>query len=233
MGVAGADVGQSFVLLTGFGGLLAGAISMGLGEWVSVRSSKEAFERQVSIERDELRLMPEEEQEELALIYEAKGLDPVDARRMAESHPREPQSALDTLTREELGMSEEEAGNPWTAAAASFSLFAVGALLPILPWLFASGMLGLGLSAVFSGFGLFALGAATSSSPAEGCCSREGDAAVRACRGRRDLPGRHGNRWNDRRVAAWEPAAGRPDGGYSILISISKRRVAVVMAVTR
>lgn len=162
MGVAGADVSRDFVLLTGFGGLLAGAISMGLGEWVSVRSSREAFERQVAIERDELRLMPEEEAEELALIYEAKGLDPVDARRMADRILKDPEIALDTLTREELGMSEEEAGSPWTAAASSFSLFAIGALLPILPWLFASGALGLALSAMFSGIGLFGLGAATS-----------------------------------------------------------------------
>lgn len=162
MGVAGADPGRDFVLLTGFGGLLAGAISMGLGEWISVRSSAEAFERQVSIERDELELMPQEEAEELALIYEAKGLDPIDARRMADRIVRNPDSALDTLTREELGMSSDEVGNAWTAAGTSFALFAVGALLPILPWLFASGMLGLALSAAASGIGLFALGAATS-----------------------------------------------------------------------
>jgi VIT1/CCC1 family predicted Fe2+/Mn2+ transporter len=162
MGIAGADPGRSVVLLTGFGGLLAGAISMGLGEWVSVRSSAEAFERQVSIEREELLLMPEEEADELALIYEAKGLSAAEARSMARRIVANPESALDTLTREELGMSSEEVGNPWTAASTSFILFAVGALLPILPWLFVGGILGVALSAIFSGVGLFALGAVTS-----------------------------------------------------------------------
>lgn len=162
MGVAGADPGRDVVLLTGFGGLLAGAISMGLGEWVSVRSSAEAFERQVAIERDELALMPEEEADELALIYEAKGLHPDEARAMAQRIVKSPESALDTLTREELGMSADEVGNAWTAAITSFLLFALGAIFPIFPWLFASGPTGVALSAVFSGAGLFFLGAATS-----------------------------------------------------------------------
>ncbi len=162
MGIAGADPGRDVVLLAGFGGLLAGAISMGLGEWVSVRSSTEAFDRQVAIERDELELMPEEEADELALIYEAKGLHPDDARVMAQRIVKNTESALDTLTREELGMSRDEAGNAWTAAITSFVLFSLGAIFPILPWLFSDGLTGVALSALFSGVGLFALGAATS-----------------------------------------------------------------------
>ena len=162
MGIAGASPGRDVVLLTGFGGLLAGAISMGLGEWVSVRSSAEAFERQVSIERDELLMMPQEEADELALIYEAKGLTPADARRMAQRIVTNPESALDTLTREELGMSQQEVGNPWTAASTSAVLFVLGALVPILPWIFTGGALGVALSALFSAIGLFTLGTATS-----------------------------------------------------------------------
>ena len=161
MGVAGAAPGREFVVLAGLGGLLAGAISMALGEWVSVRSSAEAFERQVAIERDELAMMPEEEEEELFLIYRAKGLAEDDARAMAKRILSNHEAALDTLTREELGMSEGEAGNPWVAAATSFVTFAVGAVLPILPWLFAGGGLALPLSAVLSAAGLFATGAIT------------------------------------------------------------------------
>jgi VIT1/CCC1 family predicted Fe2+/Mn2+ transporter len=162
MGVAGADPGHAWILRTGFAGLVAGAASMGLGEWVSVKSSAEAFERQVAIERDEIALMPQEETEELALIYEAKGLDAADARRMAERIVGNPETALDTLTREELGMSADEVGNPWTAAITSAGLFSLGALMPILPWLLASGLTGVLLSALFGGIWLFGLGAATS-----------------------------------------------------------------------
>ncbi|MEO8540482.1 MAG: VIT1/CCC1 family protein [bacterium] len=161
MGVAGADPGKSFVLLAGIGGLLAGSISMALGEWISVRSSAEAFERQVAIEREELELMPEEEEEELFLIYRAKGLTDDDARTTAKRILSNPATALDTLTREELGMSAGEAGNAWVAAATSLTTFSAGAVLPVIPWLFIGGLTGLILSAILSAAGLFLTGAVT------------------------------------------------------------------------
>lgn len=161
MGVAGADPGKSFVLLAGIGGLLAGSISMALGEWISVRSSAEAFERQVAIEREELELMPEEEEEELFLIYRAKGLPDGEARTMAKRILSNHATALDTLTREELGMSAGEAGNAWVAAVTSFTTFSAGAIVPVLPWLAVGGTTGLVLSAVLSGLGLFGTGAIT------------------------------------------------------------------------
>ena len=161
MSVAGAAPGRDFVLLAGVGGLLAGAISMALGEWVSVRSSAEAFARQVAIEREELEANPEEEEEELVLIYQAKGLAEADARATAKRILATPQTALDTLVREELGMSESEAGNAWVAAGTSFVTFALGAVIPILPWLFLGGSTGLALSGVLSAAGLFFTGAVT------------------------------------------------------------------------
>jgi VIT1/CCC1 family predicted Fe2+/Mn2+ transporter len=162
MGVAGADPGRDVVILSGIAGLLAGSLSMALGEWISVRSSAEAFERQVSIEREELAEMPEEEEEELTLIYQAKGLSASDARSTARQILSNQQTALDTLTREELGMSAEEAGNPWVAAVSSFLMFSAGAILPVLPWLFVGGLAGIAASAAASGLGLFAVGAVIS-----------------------------------------------------------------------
>lgn len=160
MGVAGADPGRNIVVLSGIAGLLAGSLSMALGEWVSVRSSTEAFQRQVRIEKQELEEMPEEEEEELALIYQAKGLSPEDARATAKRIIQDEATALDTLVREELGMTEEEAGSPWAAAVSSFLMFTAGAFVPVLPWLFAGGMAAVVLSIILSGLGLFTLGAA-------------------------------------------------------------------------
>lgn len=159
MGVAGATPGREVVFLAGMAGLLAGAFSMALGEWISVRSSAEAFERQLEIERDELELMPEEEQEELTLIYQAKGFSREEAKAFAERIMADPETALDTLVREELGLSAEESGNPWVAAIASFILFAFGAFVPLLPWLFGGGAIAVALSAILSGLALFGAGA--------------------------------------------------------------------------
>lgn len=161
-GVAGASPGRDVVLLTGLAGLLAGSLSMALGEWISVRSSAESFEKQMAVEREELAMFPEEEEEELALIYQAKGLGVEDARRMAHSIMQNEEIALDTLAREELGMAPEEAGNPWVAAVASFLLFAVGAILPVFPWIFIGGAGAVVASGIAAGIGLFAAGAATS-----------------------------------------------------------------------
>lgn len=162
MGVAGADPGRTFVLLSGLTGLLAGSFSMALGEWVSVRSSVEAFERELAVERDEIAANPEEEMEELALIYEAKGLPPAQAREAAARIFEDREAALDTLAREELGMAPGEAGSPWVAAITSFLLFAAGALLPVLPWIFVGGVTAVVASGVLAAIGLFAAGAATS-----------------------------------------------------------------------
>jgi VIT1/CCC1 family predicted Fe2+/Mn2+ transporter len=161
LGVAGASPGRDVVILAGVGGLLAGSISMALGEWISVRSSAEAFERQLAIERAELEFMPEEEEEELFLIYRAKGLSEAEARSASKRLLSNPASALDTLAREELGMAGNEAGNPWVAAGTSFATFSVGAVIPILAWLFVGGAPAVIGSAVCSAFGLFATGAVT------------------------------------------------------------------------
>jgi len=160
MGVAGASPGQDVVLLGGLTGLLAGSLSMALGEWISVRSSAEAFDRQIAIEREELAAFPQEEMEELALIYQAKGLSPEVARTTAAAIVARPETALDTLAREELGMSPDEGGNAWVASTTSFLAFAVGALLPVVPWLFVGGAWGVAASAIASALGLFLVGAA-------------------------------------------------------------------------
>ncbi len=162
MGVAGADPGQKFVFLSGMTGLLAGAFSMALGEWVSVRSSAEAFERELAIERDEIDMLPEEEKAELALIFESRGLTHEQAEQAAEQIFRDPEAALDTLAREELGMSPDEVGSPWVAAITSFLLFAIGAFLPVVPWIFTGGPVAVAASAILAGIGLFGAGAATS-----------------------------------------------------------------------
>jgi len=161
MGVAGANPGRSVVFLTGFAGLLAGSFSMALGEWLSVRSSAESFERQLRVEREELEAMPEEEEAELTLIYQAKGLSEPEARAAARRIVQNPETALDTLAREELGMSAGEVGNPWVAGGTSFFLFALGAILPVAPWLFAGGTVALVASAIAAGFGLVLAGAVT------------------------------------------------------------------------
>ncbi|HMS58751.1 MAG TPA: VIT1/CCC1 transporter family protein [Tepidiformaceae bacterium] len=161
MGVAGADPGRDVVFLAGLAGLLAGAFSMALGEWISVRSSAESFERQMAIEREELEFLPEEEEEELTLIYQAKGLPREDAALFASHIMKNKESALDTLAREELGMSPDEAGNAWVAAITSFVLFVIGAAVPLLPWMFGGGAAATAASAIAAGAALFLAGAVT------------------------------------------------------------------------
>ncbi|NWF80475.1 MAG: VIT1/CCC1 transporter family protein [Chloroflexi bacterium] len=161
MGVAGANPEGRAVLVAGLAGLLAGAFSMALGEWISVQSSRELYERQIVIERDELEQNPAEEQEELALIYQAKGLPEEQARALAARLVADPANALDTLAREELGVDPDElGGSAWEAAISSFLLFAVGAIVPVLPFLFLSGLAAVGLSVALSTLGLFGIGAA-------------------------------------------------------------------------
>ena len=158
-GFAGAGPGRSAILLAGVAGLLAGASSMALGEWISVTSSREAAEAQIESEREELRLDPEAERDELALIYQAKGLPQAEAEALANVLLKDPQHALATLAREELGIVPEELGSPWSAATASFILFAIGAIIPVTPFFFGEGGPYVAASAIASGVGLFALGA--------------------------------------------------------------------------
>jgi VIT1/CCC1 family predicted Fe2+/Mn2+ transporter len=161
MGVAGAQLSRTSVLITGLSGLLAGAGSMALGEWISVQSSREYEQHELEIERRELELDPEGEREELAAIYAAKGLSTEDAARMAETVLADPERALDTMAREELGIDPELlGGSPWSAAISSFLLFAVGAVLPILPYFFVGGNWGVVASTSLSTVGLFGIGAA-------------------------------------------------------------------------
>ena len=162
MGVAGASSAGDAVVIAGVAGLLAGSLSMALGEWLSVQSSRELYANQIAIEREELAAFPEEEEEELRLIYEAKGFDPVDARRLAHRVlSGDPQVALDTMAREELGIDPDElGGSAWTAAITSFVLFALGALVPLLPFLLTDGIGAIVVSAALSGLALFVLGAA-------------------------------------------------------------------------
>lgn len=160
MGVAGAEFSEGAVLIAGLAGLLAGASSMAIGEWVSVQSSRELYEREIAIEAEEIAEIPEEEEEELALIYQAKGLPAEQARELARHIMANEEAALHTLAREELGIEPEEmGGSPWTAAGASFLLFALGAVLPVVAFAFLDGVAAVALSLTLSGVALFALGA--------------------------------------------------------------------------
>ena len=134
MGIAGANAEPGTVLMTGVAGLLAGALSMAAGEYVSVRSQRDMYEYQIALEREELAEYPEEEAEELALIYQARGLEIEQARAMARTLLSRPEQALDVLAREELGLNPDDLGSPLGAAVSSFLAFAVGASLPLLPF---------------------------------------------------------------------------------------------------
>ena len=162
LGVAGASVAPSAILLSGIAGLLAGAFSMAAGEYVSVRSQREFYEYQIALEREELDQYPQEEAAELALIYQAKGVGKEEARRMADALLRDPDRALDTLAREELGLNPEELGAPLGAAISSFLAFFLGALIPLLPYLLLSGAAAFQGTLVATGISLFGIGAAIS-----------------------------------------------------------------------
>jgi vacuolar iron transporter family protein len=161
MGVAGAAVASSQILLTGLAGLLAGAISMALGEWISVQSSRELYEKQLRTEKEEIASAPEEETEELALIYQARGLPESSARQLATQIMKNRETAIETLAREELAIDPEDLGGSASEAAlTSFALFAVGAAIPILPFIALHGLTAVAVSAVLSAGGLFLVGAA-------------------------------------------------------------------------
>ena len=134
---------------------------MALGEWLSVQSSRELYERQIEIEKSEISHNPAQEEEELALIYQAKGLDESQARATAAHIMSDRTNALQTLAREELGINPQElGGSAWEAAITSFFLFALGAIIPVLPYVFFTGTTGIIASASFSAVGLFIIGAA-------------------------------------------------------------------------
>jgi VIT1/CCC1 family predicted Fe2+/Mn2+ transporter len=161
MGVAGVAMSAKSILLTGMAGLLAGAISMALGEWISVQSSRELYEEQMAREKEEIDFDPQEEVEELVLIYRARGLGEPEARELATRLMSDPDTALETLARDELGIDPDElGGSAWEAAITSFLLFAVGAILPVLPYFFMSGFGAIVVSAGLSTAGLFFIGAA-------------------------------------------------------------------------
>lgn len=161
MGVAGATNSNTDVLIAGLAGLLAGAGSMALGEWLSVQSSRELYVHQIKIEAEEIAENPAEEQEELSLIYQSKGLPEERARELASHLMADTGSILDTLAREELGIDPEElGGSAYEAAFTSFFLFALGAIFPIFPYFFWSGAGAIYVSLTVSAIGLFLIGAA-------------------------------------------------------------------------
>jgi VIT1/CCC1 family predicted Fe2+/Mn2+ transporter len=139
MGFAGSGASRSAVLLAGVAGLLAGSFSMAAGEYVSMSGQREMFEREIALEAAELQEKPEEELEELVLIYRAKGMPTTQAREVATRIMSDRNVALDTLAREELGLNPDELGSPWSAAVSSLLAFAVGALVVVLPYLVTGG----------------------------------------------------------------------------------------------
>ncbi len=162
MGVVGADFAPATILATGFAGLLAGACSMAMGEWLSVNSARELYESQIATEATELEQVPEEEKEELVLIYQAKGLAEDEARRLADRLMADKSTALDTLVREELGIDPEElGGSAWAAAGTSFLLFAIGAIVPVTPFVALTGTPAVIGSLILSGLAMAGIGAGT------------------------------------------------------------------------
>ena len=160
MGVAGATGGKQEILLAGIAGLLAGALSMAMGEYISVKSSQELYENQMNLEMEELENNPEGEEKELALIYITKGKNEEQANKMAKDIISNKEQAHEILVREELGINVEDLkGSPMEAALSSFGMFAIGATIPVIPFFFVQGMAAILLSISFSAIGLFLIGA--------------------------------------------------------------------------
>ena len=159
LGVAGAGAATGSVLTAGVAGLLAGALSMAAGEYVSVRSQREMYEYQIALEREELAEYPQEEAEELALIYQARGVELSQARTVSQALLANPAKALDVLAREELGLNPDDLGSPWQAAATSFVAFGLGAAVPLIPFLLgASGSNATASAVAITLVALFAVG---------------------------------------------------------------------------
>ncbi len=155
LGTAGAHPGPAFIRLAGVAGLLGGSFSMAAGEYVSMTGQREAFERELDVERSELAAHPQAEQAELEQIYRGRGMTPAVAEQAAEDVMADPETALTTHAREELGIDPQHLGAPVQAALASFASFALGALIPLLPFLSGKG----GRDAVILTIVLTALGA--------------------------------------------------------------------------
>jgi vacuolar iron transporter family protein len=162
MGIAGATPDPKFILLSGIAGLLAGAFSMAAGEYISVQSQREVLQRQIALARAELAAIPEEEKEDLVGIYVSKGIPEPDARRIADKIFEDPETALETLVRERLGLDATQISSPWSAAGGSFAAFCLGAIVPVIPYLFGGGTLILVTTFVASLAALFAVGALVS-----------------------------------------------------------------------
>jgi VIT1/CCC1 family predicted Fe2+/Mn2+ transporter len=162
LGIAGANASQHIIVLAGMAGLLAGASSMGAGEYISVRSQREVFEYQIAIEKKELEEYPEEEAQELSLIYQARGLSQAEADKLAQFMVDHPDTGLNALAREELGLNPEELVSPYGAMISSFISFALGALLPLLPFLIGNSPWNLTISMTITAMALFAIGAVLS-----------------------------------------------------------------------
>jgi VIT1/CCC1 family predicted Fe2+/Mn2+ transporter len=160
VGVAGAHVSAHNVILTGMAGLAAGAFSMATGEYVSVASQEELTRAEIAIEKAEIARVPQAEEAELAAIYVERGVEPVLAKEVARQLSVDPEQAWRVHAREELGVDPDDLPSPWTAAGSSFVAFALGAMVPLLPYLL--GATGLALSVGLAGLGLFAAGALVS-----------------------------------------------------------------------
>lgn len=162
LGVAGAALGSHAILITGLAGLLAGACSMAMGEWLSVTSARESYQSQIATEVTELEQVPDEEQEELTLIYQAKGIPEAQAATLAKQLIANRATALDTMVREELGIDPGElGGSAWTAAASSFILFSIGAIFPVAPFVLLANSAAILASIVLSGVALVLIGVTT------------------------------------------------------------------------
>ena len=159
LGMAGANPGAAIVRLAGVAGLVAGSFSMAAGEYLSMRAQRELMERELEVERRALSDNPRAEAAELRSMYVRRGIEPSVAQDMANEVMQDPDLALETHAREEMGITDQSLGSPWQAAAASFVTFAVGAFIPLLPWLLTSGTLAVVLSVVLSGLAALAVGA--------------------------------------------------------------------------
>jgi vacuolar iron transporter family protein len=174
LGVAGASTAASPVRLAGVAGLLAGAFSMAAGELVSVRAQDELVQRELNVEREELSEHPNAERRELAAMYRARGVPPDDAQRVADILSQYQQVAFDTHARLELGVDPNAKGSAWQASVASFLSFAIGAFLPLIPWLFFGGARAVIISICIGAVAAAALGAAIGSFTGRGVARTAG-----------------------------------------------------------
>ena len=160
MGVAGAKLDDSAILITGLAGLLAGACSMAMGEWVSVQSARELFTRELEVERREIAEQPEAEHLELVELYTGRGLDAEAAEQLATVLMADPDRALEVMAREELGIDPADlGGSAWVAAGSSFALFVLGAIVPVIPFALADGTTAIVAAVAASAVALFTVGA--------------------------------------------------------------------------